>query len=69
MTIAVTHVSIPAWSTIGYGRGLDEHGNVVRFVGDQGPLRQLGDALAVATEPLMVEVEAWQVLGVEEASR
>ena len=62
MTIALEQVSIPAWSTIGYGVGRDEHRNVVRFAGDHRPLRQLGEALATADEPLLVEVEPWQII-------
>ena len=67
--IAVTRVSIPAMSTIGYGRGVDDQGNLVRFAGDHRPLRQLGEALAAATEPIEVEVADWQALSIEEASR
>jgi len=67
MTLTLNQVSIPAGSTIGYGQGIDEDGNTVRFAGDHRPLRQLGQALAGADEPILVEVESWQVVAVEEA--
>ena len=67
MTITLNRVTIPAWSTIGYGLGVDEHGRRVRFAGDHRPLRQLGEALAGADEPILVEVESWQVVAIEEA--
>ena len=69
LTVSVERVTIPAGSTIGYGLGVDEQGNLVRFVGDHRPLRQLGEALAGADEPIEVEVADWQVLSIEEASR
>jgi hypothetical protein len=69
MTIALQRVTVPAWSTIGYGIGVDEDGYRVRFVGDHRSLRQLGEVLAGATEPIEVEVEDWQIVSVEEASR
>ena len=62
-------VTIPAWSTIGYGQGIDDEGRHVRFAGDHRPLRHLGEALARAEEPIPVEVEPWQVLSIEEARR
>ena len=67
MTITLERITIPAWSTIGYGYGVDEDGRRVRFVGDHSPLRQLGEALAGADEPILVEVEPWQVLAIEDA--
>jgi len=69
MTVTLTHVSIPPWSTIGYGQGIDDEGRHVRFAGDHRPLRHLGEALARAEEPIPVEVEPWQVLSIEEARR
>ena len=63
--IAVEKVAIPPWSTIGYGQGIDEDGNTVRFAGDHRPLRHLGEALTVATEPIEVEVADWQLLSIE----
>ena len=67
MTLTLNQVSIPAGSTIGFGLGVDEDGRRVRFAGDHHPLRQLGQALADADEPILVEVESWQVVAVEEA--
>ena len=69
MTITLNRVTIPAWSTIGYGLGVDEDGRRVRFAGDHRPLRHLGEALAVAEEPILVEVDDWQVLSIEETGR
>jgi len=60
-------VTIPASSTIGYGLGVDQHGRGVHFAGDHRPLRQLGEALAATDEPIVVEVEPWQVLAIEDA--
>ncbi len=65
--IAVTKVSVPAMSTIGYGSGVDEDGRRVRFVGDHRPLRDLGEALTVARDPILVRVEPWQDVGVDGA--
>jgi hypothetical protein len=48
--ITVTQISIPAMSTIGYGFGTDEDGNEVEFVGDHRPMRDIGDAIAVAQD-------------------
>jgi hypothetical protein len=64
--IAVEKVTIPPWSTIGYARGVDEQGRHVHFVGDHRPLRQLAEARAGADEPILVEVEPWQVLSIDE---
>ena len=69
MTITLERIAVPADSTIGYGLGVDEDGRRVRFAGDWRPLRDLGEALADADEPILVEVEPWQVLAIEEASR
>jgi hypothetical protein len=66
MTLHLERITIPAGSTIGYGRGIDEHGNVVRFAGDWRPLRDLGEVLAAATGPIEADVSDWQVLSVEE---
>jgi hypothetical protein len=54
-------------STIGYG--LDDMGRLVCFAGDHRPLRHLGEAVAAATEPILVDIEDWQVLGVEKVRR
>lgn len=66
MTITLRRITIPPWSTIGYGLGVDEDGHLVRFAGDWHPLHGLGEALAITREPILVEVEAWQIVGVEE---
>ena len=67
MTIMLERVTIPASSTIGHGLAVDQHGRRVHFAGDHRPLRQLGEALAAADEPILVEVEPWQVLAIEDA--
>jgi hypothetical protein len=67
MIVTLTHVTIPAMSTIGYG--LDDMGRLVCFAGDHRPLRHLGEAVAAATEPILVDIEDWQVLGVEKVRR
>jgi len=69
MTLTLNQVSILAGSTIGFGLGVDEDGRRVRFAGDHRPLRHLGEALAVAEEPILVEVDDWQVLSIEETGR
>ena len=69
MTLTLNQVSIPAGSTIGFGLGVDEDGRRVCFAGDHRPLRHLGEALTVATEPIEVEVADCQLLSIEERSR
>ncbi len=74
MQIAVTNVSIPAMSTIGYGTGtlveddLRAGGTIpagtrVTFVGDHRPMRDLGEALRYADEPPVADVEGYQIVG------
>jgi hypothetical protein len=48
MIITVHRVSIPAWSTIGYGFGRGEDGQAYEFVGDHRPMRDIGEAIAAA---------------------
>ena len=69
LTITLERITVPAGSTIRYGLGVDQEGGRVRFAGDWRPLRDLGEALTVATEPIDVEVADWQVLSIEETSR
>ena len=66
MTLTLERITIPADSTIGYGLGVDEDGRRVRFAGDHRPLRHLGEALAGADEPILVEVEPSEVLSIDE---
>ena len=66
VTIILEQVTAPELSTIGYGLGVNEEGHRVRFVGDHRPLRQLGEALAGADEPILVEVEDWQIFSIDE---
>jgi hypothetical protein len=63
MRVRVFRVSIPALSTIGYGCGTNvETGADVCFCGDHRPLRNFGEALRLASEPLEIEIEPWQIL-------
>ena len=48
--VKVLHVSIPAFSTIGYGRGETREGKEVSFVGDHRPMRHIGEAIAQGEE-------------------
>ncbi len=64
MLVQVYRVSIPAMSTIGYGRGQSEDGQWIEFVGDHRPMRHLGHAVALADssdELPTVMLEAWQI--------
>ena len=63
MHVQVLSISIPAMSTIGYGYGTEiETGEEIRFCGDHRSLRNLGEALRYASEPLEAEIEPWQIL-------
>jgi len=55
MTLTLEGITIPACSTIGYGYGVDEDGCPGRFVADHRPLRQLGEGLVAAGEPIVVD--------------
>jgi hypothetical protein len=61
MRIQVQRVYIPALSTVGYGEGLDQEERRVTFLGDHRPMRELGQALPYATEPVYAEVDDWQI--------
>jgi hypothetical protein len=55
------------YPTIGIGFGTTDDGTVqVAFAGDVRLMVALGDAVAASAEPIEVEVEDWQVLGVRE---
>jgi hypothetical protein len=61
--IKVVRVSIPRWSSVGYGWGTNEEtGENVVFLGDHRPMRALGEALS-SGEPISVSIEAAQILG------
>ncbi len=63
MRVQVFGVRIPALSTIGYGYGINvKTGAEIRFYGDHRPLRNLGEALRLASQPPEVEIESWQIL-------
>jgi hypothetical protein len=46
--VTVEQVSVPAWSTVGYGYGRDRGNVEVGFVGDHRAMREIGDAIAAA---------------------
>jgi hypothetical protein len=70
MLLTVTKVSIPAMSTIGYGTGIDDNGNEVKFIGDHRPMRHIGEAMRWAKhdEPVEVDVEDWQIVSHQEVA-
>lgn len=65
-TVHVTHVNLPAGSTIGHGYGRTDDNTEVIFSGDHRPMRALGEALSDASEPIMVDLEDWQVHAVRQ---
>ena len=60
MRLVVQTIHIPAWSTIGFGSGIDT-GERVTFCGDHGPMHQLGEHLRISAGPIHAEVEDWQI--------
>ena len=75
MIVLVTKVSIPPMSTVGHGWGYST-GNCgkvcnVHFVGDQRPMRDLGEAIEWANkhdeDPPVTVVEEWQSVSATEA--
>ncbi len=65
MLVQVYRVSIPAMSTIGYGRGQSEDVQWIEFVGDHRPMRHLGQAVALAeskSELPVVHLDGWQIM-------
>ncbi len=64
MVLAVFRVNIPAMSTVGYGVGWDEEGEVVQFVGDHHPMRHLGEAVAAPRSmddlSVVTDLDSWQ---------
>lgn len=61
MRVRVTNINIPAWSTVGFGKGVDENGEDVKFVGDHRAMLNIGRSLG-SDEPVEVELEDWQVV-------
>lgn len=62
MRVHIESVNIPAYSTIGYGYGTDlETGELVEFVGDHRPMRDIGEAIA-AGEYVETDLEGWEIL-------
>jgi hypothetical protein len=65
--IKVNEIRIPAESTVGYGRGIDEDGNEIHWVGDHRPMRQLAEAIESGVledtdEFIELDLEDWQIL-------
>lgn len=64
ITVQVTRIQIPAYSTLGWGEGLhvDATGTyLVVWAGDHRPMKDILDALRVTHDPLLVQIEQWQV--------
>ena len=71
-TVSVLEVSIPVGSSIGYGQGVDiETGEVVTFVGDHRPMRDLGEEVATLGNAhdgtCTVRLDDWQLLCIHPA--
>ena len=71
-TVSVLKVSIPVGSSIGYGQGVDiETGEVVSFMGDYRPMRDLGEEVANLANAhegtCTVFLEDWQLLCIHPA--
>ena len=62
--VSVTRVSIPAYSSLGFGYGTcADCGTEVRFVGDHRPMLDLGEAVSAGgDEPPVAEVEEYQIV-------
>jgi len=73
MLVRVEHVNLPAWSTLGFGRGETLlSGEVVEFAGDHRPMRDLAIAVEEAGFEVLdlpiVDVDDFQVLSVRTLS-
>ena len=64
ITVYCNQVKIPAMSTIGYGRGVDDQGRLISFVGDHRAMRYVGAAVEDEGE-VPVEIEGYQIVEVE----
>ena len=64
ITVYCTQVKIPAMSTVGYGRGVDDQGRLISFVGDHRSMRHVGHAVELEGE-VPVEIEGYQIVEVE----
>lgn len=53
--VTVERVMISGLSTIGFGVGRAENGDVVLFAGDRRSMIDLGEALQSASEPIVVD--------------
>lgn len=63
MRVCVRRIQIPAFSTLGYGYGVEiETGSEVCFCGDHRPMRELGQMLTLAGESPVAIIESWQVI-------
>ncbi len=65
-TVTVFAVHIEPMSTIGCGKGYDEEGNVIAFLGDHRAMRHIGEAIQAALSvddlPVVTDLESWQVI-------
>jgi hypothetical protein len=64
ITVRVERVTVPPWSTIGYGFGRDEQGRGITFVGDQRPMRHLGATLEL--QPVEIILDAASIIDIDE---
>lgn len=65
VTIEVSRVYIPAWSSIGYAEGYRADGAYVEMAGDHRMIRNIGDALT-GDEPVYANAPAYMVRTIEE---
>ena len=64
MKLRVYSISIPAASTLGFGKGVDcETERSVDFCGDHRAMRDVGELLRISDSPVEVSIEDWQVIG------
>lgn len=68
MRVRVGSVAFLTAAGSGYGIGLDDDGHRVEFLGDWRELAPLESALGDG-DPIYVELEAWQVLAVDDDFR
>jgi hypothetical protein len=66
--VQVTTVAIPMGSSIGYGAGFPEGDETkqVYFAGDWRPMAGLGEAIATADDPIVIDVPDWAILEIRE---
>ncbi len=56
-------VEVPAMSSVGFAEAiLSDTGEYIQICGDHRALREIGEALRTANEPIQAEIEAWQIV-------